>query len=181
LRVLAVSGAVVIAACGGDSGDSAEPTTAPRTTEPPTTTTAPPQATYEVQPGDTLLAIAQLFGVSPAAIVAANQLASADQVAAGQVLTIPPIPPPELTVTPNVAPGQRLTFALSGARVGETVIFEITNAAGDEFTGQAGTASSDGVATVTYNSEEDEPGVYTVVATGDRGTTAEAPYLVQRT
>jgi LysM repeat protein len=181
LSVVVVGGAVVGAACGSDSGGSTGSTTVPSsTTEPPTTTTTPPQATYEVQPGDTLLAIADFFGVSPAAIVAANQLASADQVAAGQVLTIPPIPPAELTITPNVAPsGEVLTFELTGAKAGEGVIFEITTANDDEPIGQAGTASPDGVATTRYDSSGDDPGVYTVVATGDRGTTAEAPYLVQ--
>lgn len=181
LGVLAVSGAVVSAACSSDSGDVAGSTTVPsRTTVAPTTTTTLPPVVYEVQSGDTLSSIAERFGLSPAAIAMANQLSNADQLTAGQVLTIPPIPPAEVTVTPNVAPsGQALTFVLTGARAGETVTFEINAPNGDKFPGQPHTASQDGVAMATYNSSGDDPGVYTVVATGDGGTSAQAPYLVQ--
>ena len=110
----------------------------------------------------------------------ANQLSNADQLAAGQVLTIPPIPPAEVTVMPNAAPsGQAFMFVLTGAKAGETVTFEINAPSGDKFTGQPHTASQDGVATARYDSSGDDPGVYRVVATGDRGTSAQAPYLVR--
>jgi LysM repeat protein len=180
LGVLAATGAVVGAACNSDSPDVARSTTVPsRTTVAPSTTTTPP-LTYEVQRGDTLTSIAERFGLSPAVIAMANQLSNADQLTAGQVLTIPPTPPAEVTVMPNVAPsGQTLTFVLTGAKAGETVTFEINAPNGDKFTGQPHTASQDGVATTGYNSSGDDPGVYRVVATGDRGTSAQAPYLVQ--
>jgi LysM repeat protein len=180
LGVLAASGAIVVAACSSNAGDGASSTTAPsRTTVAPTTTTLPP-VTYEVQRGDTLTSIAERFGLSPAVIATANQLSNADQLTEGQVLTIPPAPPPEVTITPNVAPsGQTLTFTLTGAKAGETVTFEINAPNGDKFTGQPHTASQDGEATTSYNSTGDDPGVYRVVATGDRGTTAQAPYLVR--
>ena len=127
-----------------------------------------------------MTSIAERFGLSPAVIATANQLSNADQLTEGQVLTIPPAPPPEVTVTPNVAPsGETLTFALTGAKPGETVTFEINAPDGDKFTGQPHVASQDGEATTSYNSAGDDPGVYRVVATGDRGTTAQAPYLVR--
>lgn len=44
---------------------------------------------YLVQPGDTLWSIAQAFGTTQAAIMAANDLESASQIYAGQTLTIP--------------------------------------------------------------------------------------------
>jgi peptidoglycan/xylan/chitin deacetylase (PgdA/CDA1 family) len=53
--------------------------------------------TYIVQPGDTLTAIARLFGTTGAAIVEANGLADPDALLVGQVLLIPvtgPLPSP---------------------------------------------------------------------------------------
>lgn len=44
---------------------------------------------YTVQPGDTLWAIAQAYGTTPSALMAANNLESATQIYVGQVLTIP--------------------------------------------------------------------------------------------
>ena len=64
------------------------PTPAPADDPPP----APPPAeatTYTVQPGDILNRIAQRFGVTVSAIVAANQIANPSLIFAGQVLTIP--------------------------------------------------------------------------------------------
>jgi|GEM_PF-519081 len=63
-------------------------------------------ARYEVQPGDTLFAIAQQFGVTVDAIVAANGIADPDLITVGAVLLIPPAQPevseppePEAAVT----------------------------------------------------------------------------------
>jgi peptidoglycan endopeptidase LytE len=65
-------------------------TAAPTATQAPATTTpAAVQATYVVQAGDTIYAIARKFNVTPAAVIAANRLGSADQIFAGQQLTIP--------------------------------------------------------------------------------------------
>ena len=62
-------------------------------TTPPPTQPAPPSTpstiTYTVQPGDTLYAIARKFGVTVAAIVAANNIADPSLIKPGQVLTIP--------------------------------------------------------------------------------------------
>ena len=68
--------------------------------------------TYTVQKGDTLFALARKFGITVAAIVAANNIANANLIRTGQVLTIPdpvarpptppspPPPPPPPPVTP---------------------------------------------------------------------------------
>jgi LysM repeat protein len=50
---------------------------------------APAPATYTVARGDTLAGIARRFGLTPAALVAANSLANPDWIFAGQVLNIP--------------------------------------------------------------------------------------------
>ena len=50
-------------------------------------------ARYEVQEGDTLSAIAQQFGVTVDAIVAANGIANPDLITVGAVLLIPPADP----------------------------------------------------------------------------------------
>lgn len=52
-----------------------------------TSTTAP--ETYAVQPGDTLVTIAQRFGVTVEALIAANELANPEMLSIGQVLTLP--------------------------------------------------------------------------------------------
>jgi LysM repeat protein len=180
LRVLAAGGAVVLAACNSDSRHVGRSTTVPsRTSVAPTTTTTPPPLTYEVKSGDTLTSIAEFFGLSPAVIAMANQLANQDQLTAGQILTIPPTPPAQLTVMPNVAQsGQAFMFILTGAKAGETVTFEINAPDGGKFTGQPHTASQDGAVTASYNSAGDGPGTHTVVATGDGGTSVRAAYLV---
>jgi LysM repeat protein len=180
LRVLVAGGAVVLAACNGDSRNVEESSTAPsRTSVAPTTTTTPPPLTYEVKSGDTLTSIARFFRLSPAVIAMANQLANPDQLTAGQVLTIPPTPPAQLTVMPNFAQsGQAFMFILTGAIAGETVTFEISAPDGGKFTGPPHAASQDGAVTASYNSAGEGPGTYTVVATGDGGTSVQASYLV---
>ncbi len=69
------------------------PTAAPPTAIPPTAAPAPPaaQRTYTVQPGDTLLAIAEKFNTTVTAIVKANKLTpkQADALRVGQELVIP--------------------------------------------------------------------------------------------
>ena len=61
-----------------------EPTVAPTAPPPP-----PPQATYVVQAGDTLAAIAQRFGTTVAALQGANGIANPNEIMIGQVLVIP--------------------------------------------------------------------------------------------
>ena len=65
----------------------------------------PPPGTYVVQSGDTMTAIAKKFGVSLAALEAANpQVTNPDLIFPGQVLTIP-----TTVVTYVVQPGDTLT------------------------------------------------------------------------
>ncbi len=56
---------------------------------PPSSAPPPAAQTYTVQPGDTLYRIARRFGVTMAALVAANQISDPNKIRAGQVLTIP--------------------------------------------------------------------------------------------
>ena len=94
--VIGVVGIVtVLSACGGDDtkvADTLPVMVAESTTTIPfestTTLTANPES-YTIQQGDTLSAIAASFGVTVADIVAANGLANADAIQAGQKLAIP--------------------------------------------------------------------------------------------
>ena len=94
--VVALSGLIsLLSACGGSDAKVADTlpvmvaestTTIPLVT---TTTLAPNPEFYTIQQGDTLSAIAASFGVTVADIVAANGLANADAIQAGQKLAIP--------------------------------------------------------------------------------------------
>ena len=94
--VIGIVGIVtVLSACGGDDtkvADTLPVMVAESTTTIPfestTTLTANPEF-YTIQQGDTLSAIAASFGVTVADIVAANGLANADAIQAGQKLAIP--------------------------------------------------------------------------------------------
>ena len=85
----------VFSACGGDKTTSVETLpvmVAESTTSIPLETTTTLSANpeyYTIQQGDTLSAIAASFGVTVADIVAANGLANADAIQAGQKLAIP--------------------------------------------------------------------------------------------
>lgn len=70
---------------------AATPTIAPTASPPTPAPTPAPTAprTYVVQAGDTLAAIAQQFGVTVAAIQAANGIEDANQIVIGDVLVIP--------------------------------------------------------------------------------------------
>ena len=94
--VIALSGLIsLVSACGGDDATVAETLpvmVAESTTTIPlesTTTLAANPEFYTIQQGDTLSAIATSFGVTVADIVAANGLANADAIQAGQKLAIP--------------------------------------------------------------------------------------------
>ena len=52
-------------------------------------TAVPPAQTHTVQPGETLTAIAQQYGITVQALVEANQITNPDRVTAGTVLVIP--------------------------------------------------------------------------------------------
>lgn len=179
LRLLAAVGVIALAACtsaSSENGRSTPSTSAPATTVAPTTTTTPTTA-YPVKRGDTLTKIAKVFGVSTAAILAANQLANGDRLTEGQVLQIPPQPPAQLTVAPpDGIAGTPLMFSVVSAKAGEAVTFEIVRPDGSVFMGSPHTASQDGAVTTKYNTSGDAPGTYKVVATGDRGTSLQASY-----
>ena len=94
--VIGIVGIVtVLSACGGDNtkvADTLPVMVAESTTTIPletTTTLAANPEFYTIQQGDTLSAIAASFGVTVADIVAANGLANADAIQAGQKLAIP--------------------------------------------------------------------------------------------
>jgi LysM repeat protein len=180
LRGLVAAGVIVLAACGAESRDtekSARAKSTPASTAAAPTTTTAPMTSYQVKRGDTLTAIAKLFGVSRAAITAANQLASEDRLTEGQVLQIPPTPPAKLIVEPpDGIAGHVFTFMLTGAKAGEIVTFQIVAPGGGIFTGSPHTAGEDGVVSASYRSGGDDAGRYTVVAMGDRGTSLQATY-----
>ena len=97
LVLVALISAGVAVACGGSSEPVPEATStraAPtaRVFAPPTaTSTAAVQSAveYVVEPGDTLLGIAEQFGVTVEAITAANDISDPDLIAVGQTLVIP--------------------------------------------------------------------------------------------
>src|SRR5262245_35461681 len=117
-RAMIGAAAVVLAACASDTSSSeATRPTAPSTTAAPTTTTAPPNMPYTVRRGDTLTSIAKFFGISTATLLAANQMINPDRLTEGQVLQIPPTPPPQLVITPTDAPaGETFKFTVNGAK-----------------------------------------------------------------
>ncbi|MEZ4515445.1 MAG: LysM domain-containing protein [Chloroflexota bacterium] len=81
-----------------------DPETQPEAVEPtavPDTTTTLP-TTHVVQPGETLLSISQIYGVSIAEIQQANGIVDPNALTVGQTLTIPA---PGTTTTPEPNPG----------------------------------------------------------------------------
>jgi lipoprotein NlpD len=76
-------------------------TAPPRTGVPPSTTTQP---LHVVRPGDTLLGIARLYGVTPKDLLAWNQLTDPNQLHVGQEIRVGPppsaTPPPVAIATP---------------------------------------------------------------------------------
>jgi LysM repeat protein len=181
VTVGAVIGLVTLG--GGDDGgsDDANPSSSIEETTPTRaapTTTGPPTS-YQVQPGDTLTSIAQEHGISPDAIIAANELANPDALMDGQTLLIPSAPPVQLVITPATAnPGRTVQLDLSGAKPSETITFEVISPSAS-FTGAPHTASSEGRVATTYTLHSGDPaGTYTIVATGDQGTVAEASLQV---
>jgi LysM repeat protein len=176
---MAASALVVLVACGQARSDRAKSSSTDST---PTATTvapsvAPAPSPYQVKRGDTLTSVARFFGMSNQTLAAANQLDSEARLTEGQVLQIPPPPPAAVTVSPaDGISGGTFTFTVTGAKVGETITFQIVAPGGKAFTGSPHTASNDGVVTATYISTGDDPGTYAVVATGDRGTSLRAEY-----
>jgi LysM repeat protein len=148
------------------------------TTSPVPTTGATQR--YQVQSGDTLTSIARRFGITVAAIVAANTLTDPDTLSLGQTLEIPPPPPVELVVSPtSVTAGVTVQFEFRGAKPGENVTFTLNGPMGT-FTGPAHAASADGAVTASYTpAYYATPGDVTVSAVGDQGTTATASFRIE--
>ncbi|MEZ5256513.1 MAG: LysM domain-containing protein [Ilumatobacteraceae bacterium] len=94
---MCIAGPLVLAVgCGSDDAADATTTTsapvtataAPTTTIPATTTSL--DAYYEVQPGDSLGAIAGRFDVRLEDLIAINEIANPDHIQVGDRLLIPP-------------------------------------------------------------------------------------------
>ena len=89
-----VAALALFGACNSGESSEAPSGTPARTAEPPRTPTPTPtfphaEVTHTVVDGDTLFDIAQLYGVTVEAIVAANRLPDATAISIGQVLIIP--------------------------------------------------------------------------------------------
>ena len=104
LLALAIVGASLVAACGGDSPEPATATATPEASvatatpyavEPSPTIVAnlapdaPAEVTYVVEPGDSLSGISARFDVTIEAIAARNDIADVTQIYVGQTLVIP--------------------------------------------------------------------------------------------
>jgi lipoprotein NlpD len=113
-----------LSACGSDDGDGAGTTAAETTlpqleaaaTTPPTTvatTTTVLDAYYEVQPGDSLSAIAGQFDVRLEDLVAINEITDPNLIQAGDRLLIPPptVLLNDATTTPATTPAAAGTSA----------------------------------------------------------------------
>ena len=176
--------AVLVAACSTSGGTHQSAATVPTTvstttTAKATTTTTTPHNIYRVKRGDTLSKIANQFRVSISAVVARNHVANPDHLREGQTLVIPPAPPRKLIVSPRTGqPGQAFQLTLTGAVPSETIKFQIDSAKG-KYTGGPHIASADGAVIATYQTALSDPtGIYTVTASGTRGTTIKATFVV---
>ena len=183
LTAAIICGALIIG-CGTShhSSHGASATSAStRATGPtgPTTSTTSPGIRYQVKRGDTLSAIANHFGVAESSIVARNRITNPDHLAEGQSLVIPPLPPLMLLVTPTKGePGQGFELKLTGAKLSESVTFEIDSPNG-KYKGHPHAASAAGLVSATYQTAPTaRPGNYVVIATGTKGSTARAGFVV---
>ena len=90
--------ALLAAVVGNENGST--PTTTTSTVATTTTTTTAQPTSYTVQPGDSLMAIAEKFGVSFKELIQVNKITNPDKISVGDELKIPPPTiPPETTTT----------------------------------------------------------------------------------
>lgn len=127
----------------------------PAAAEPAVAATKPaPAKTYVVRPGDTLTAIAKRFGVTVAALAAANRLKNPDRVLAGQRLVIPApatvVRPPSSSPpgAPPTAPGSTSTPASTPSGATPTVAAPTTTPPGPSPVGTTARGGTPTVATV---------------------------------
>jgi LysM repeat protein len=161
-----------------------------------TTTTAPlPPIQYTVKQGDTFDAIAGRYHIPANALAAFNHLANPNKLTPGHVVLIPAPPPPprtttttapppaELVITPaSGAVGSVFNLNLSRARPRDYITFTIHEPGGHTFVGVAHRPNPDGtISTYFRTTQENPPGLYTVIATGVLGTSASADFLVTPT
>jgi LysM repeat protein len=182
VAIIAV-GLLINLGAGSDDGDgsadsrrSGSSSTLPSTTS----TTVRAEMNYTVTRGQNLTALARVFGVSKAAIIAANPGLDADHLVEGQTIVIPSPNPVGLAIKPRkTVVGGSIDIKLKGAKELELVRFQIDRPTGP-FIGPAHTASEDGVVTASYElGIADPPGTYTVTAAGDQGTSIQATFLVE--
>ncbi len=182
LLVAFIAGTVlltVVDLSGGKPDVSSRPTNTTATTGGGTTTTTRGEVRYTVMPGDTLISIAEKFGVSQRQIIEANEIFNPDALVAGQVLVIPPQNVVRVIVRPRKAElGETIGLTVEGVQSGEYITFEIHKPTGATFTGRAHYASDASLSTTYQLGASDPPGTYTVVAQGDQGTRGEATFRV---
>jgi LysM repeat protein len=186
--VIAVVAVVALVGVGGGGGGdddtvgtaSRSPRASSSDSSTTSTTTRPP-VSYTVARGNTLTALARVFGVSTSAIIDANEGLNPDNLVEGQVLVIPSPEPLELVVTPRKPKvGGSIEIELSGAKEFEIVRFQIDRPTGP-FIGPGHSASGDGVVTTSYELGFADPeGTYTVTAAGDQGTSVQTTFRVVR-
>ena len=144
-----------------------------------TTTTTRGEVKYTVMRGDTLISIAEKFGVTQRQIIEANEIFNPDALVAGQVLVIPPQVVVQLEVRPKKATiGESIELTVDGVQPGETITFEIHKPNGATFTGSPHYASDESISTTYQLGASDPPGTYTAVARGDLITRAETTFRV---
>ena len=93
----------------GETRTQASATTVPEPTVAPAATTQPPLLTpYTVVRGDTLIQIADRYGIHLNDLVRVNNIADPTKIFVGQILMIPPPPDPDagpaLTIAPATDP-----------------------------------------------------------------------------
>ncbi len=177
---------LVVLGGGGDGGSVATEARAPsgsasaESTSTTTTTTRAP-INYTVARGNTLTALARVFGVRTSAILDANEGLDPDNLVEGQVLVIPPPDPIALVVSPRKPRvGGSIEIELTGAKEYENVRFQIDRPTGP-FIGPAHSTNEDGDVSTSYQLGIADPeGVYTVTAAGDQGTSVQTTFEVVR-
>src|SRR5260370_773939 len=103
-----------------------------------------------------------------------------EQLTVGHTREVPTAPPLQLAAAPPpAAPGDAVTFNLTGAQGGETTSFEVDAPGGGKFTGPPHTVADDGSVSATYQTtSRGASGGFTVVATGNQGTSVRMSFRV---